>query len=198
MAGIRMPTARRRACCTCRRRSRTSRWCSIRRYTPNPVGYNLGIDFGAQLTYYKAHPEAPNKFVGYLQAMDPKTGKKVWGGPENQGPTGGAVATAGGLVFQGGGSSDAFRAFDAQTGKVLWTGKTQTAVLAAPITYELDGKQYVAVSVGGRGAGRRLLRAQSFAHAGVHPRWHRPVARRAALHAARAAATAGDRLRRRR
>jgi PQQ-dependent dehydrogenase (methanol/ethanol family) len=118
-------------------------------YTPNPVGYNLGIDFGAQLTYYKSHPEAPNKFVGYLQAIDPRTGKKVWGGPENQGPTGGAVATAGGLVFQGGGTSDDFRAFDATSGKILWTAKTQTAVLAAPISYELDGKQYIAVSVGG-------------------------------------------------
>jgi quinohemoprotein ethanol dehydrogenase len=118
-------------------------------YTPNPVGYNLGIDFGAQLTYYKAHPEAPSKFVGYLQAIDPKTGKKVWGGPENQGPTGGAVATAGGLVFQGGGASDEFRAFDAVSGKILWAAKTQTAVLAAPISFELDGKQYVAVSVGG-------------------------------------------------
>ncbi len=118
-------------------------------YTPNPVGYNLGIDFGAQITYYRDHPEAPNKFVGYLQAIDPLTGKKVWGGPENQGPTGGAVATAGGLVFQGGGTADQFRAFDAESGTVLWTGKTQTAVLAAPISYELDGKQYLAVSVGG-------------------------------------------------
>jgi alcohol dehydrogenase (cytochrome c)/quinohemoprotein ethanol dehydrogenase len=118
-------------------------------YTPNPVGYNLGIDFGAQFTFYKSHPDAPNKFVGYLQAIDPKTGKKVWGGPENQGPTGGAVATAGGLVFQGGGTGDAFRAFDAQTGKVLWTTDTQAAALSAPITYEVDGKQYVALSVGG-------------------------------------------------
>jgi quinohemoprotein ethanol dehydrogenase len=122
-------------------------------YTPNPIGYNLGIDFTAQLTYYKAHPEAPSKFVGYLQAIDPSTGKKVWGGPENQGPTGGAVATAGGLVFQGGGASEMFRAFDAVSGKVLWTGKTQTAVLAAPISYELDGKQYIAVSVGGTAQG---------------------------------------------
>jgi quinohemoprotein ethanol dehydrogenase len=122
-------------------------------YTPNPVGYNLGIDFAAQITYYKAHPEAPNKFVGYLQAIDPQTGKKVWGGPQNQGPTGGAVATAGGLVFQGGGTSNEFRAFDALSGKVLWTAKTQTAVLAAPISYELDGKQYIAVSVGGTAQG---------------------------------------------
>jgi quinohemoprotein ethanol dehydrogenase len=118
-------------------------------FTPNPVGYNLGIDFGAQFTFYRDHPQAKNGFVGYLQAMDPKTGKKVWSGPQNQGPTGGAVATAGGLVFQGGGTSNEFRAFDATSGKVLWTGKTQTAVLAAPISYELDGKQYIAVSVGG-------------------------------------------------
>jgi len=118
-------------------------------YTPNPVGYNLGIDFGAQMTYYRDHPNEPSKFVGYLQAMDPKTGKKVWGGPENPGPTGGAVATAGGLVFQGAGAGNEFRAFDAQTGKVLWSTKTQTAALAAPITFEVDGKQYVAVSVGG-------------------------------------------------
>ena len=122
-------------------------------YTPNPVGYNLGIDFGAQFTFYKDHPQAPNKFVGYLQALDPKTGKKVWGGPQNQGPTGGAVATAGGLVFQGAGTDDEFRAFDARSGKILWAAKTQTAVLAAPITYELDGKQYVAVSVGGAARG---------------------------------------------
>jgi quinohemoprotein ethanol dehydrogenase len=118
-------------------------------YKPNPVGYNLGIDFGAQFTFYRDHPNAPNKFVGYLQAIDPATGKKVWGGPENQGPTGGAVATAGGLVFQGGGTSNEFHAFDAQTGKILWTGQTQASVLAAPITFELDGKQYLAVSVGG-------------------------------------------------
>jgi quinohemoprotein ethanol dehydrogenase len=121
-------------------------------YTPNPIGYNLGIDFGAQLTYYRAHPDEANVFVGYLQAIDPATGKKVWGGPKNQGPTGGAVATAGGVVFQGGGTSDEFHAFDATSGNVLWTGQTQAAVLSAPITYEVAGKQYVAVSVGG-GAG---------------------------------------------
>jgi quinohemoprotein ethanol dehydrogenase len=118
-------------------------------YKPNPIGYNLGIDFGAQFTYYRDHPNAPNKFIGYLQAWDPVTGKKVWGGPTNEGPTGGAVATAGGVVFQGAGAGNEFRAFDAQSGKVLWSTQAQTAVLAAPITYELDGKQYVAVSVGG-------------------------------------------------
>lgn len=118
-------------------------------YKPSAEGYNLGIDFSASFTYYIAHPKAPQGFVGYLQAWDPVTGKSVWKGEENQGPTGGAVATAGGLVFQGGGSSDEFRAYDARSGQKLWSTQVQTAVLAAPITYELDGEQYVAVSVGG-------------------------------------------------
>src|SRR6185436_10638313 len=41
------------------------------------------------------------------------------------------------------------RAFDAKTGEKLWSFGTQTGIVAAPITYELDGQQYVAVSVGG-------------------------------------------------
>ena len=56
-------------------------------------------------------------------------------------------------MFQGIGSNEDFHAFDAVSGKILWTAKTQTSVLAAPISYELDGKQYVAVSVGGTAQG---------------------------------------------
>ncbi|MDB6087428.1 MAG: alcohol dehydrogenase [Gammaproteobacteria bacterium] len=122
-------------------------------FTPNPVGYNLGLDFAAPFTYYRDHPELPKDFVGYLQAWDPLTGKQVWKGEKNQGPTGGALATAGGLVFQGGGSAQEVRAYDARTGEKLWSAKTQTAVLAAPITYELDGQQYIAASVGGNPLG---------------------------------------------
>jgi len=122
-------------------------------YKPSATGYNLGIDFASQLTYYRANPTAKSGFVGYLQAMDPTTGKQVWRSTENQGPTGGALATAGGLVFQGAGSGQEFRAFDAKTGEKLWSTPTQTAVLAGPITFEVDGKQYVAQSVGGNTLG---------------------------------------------
>ena len=122
-------------------------------YVPSPVGYNLGIDFGAQFTYYRDHPDAKRDFTGYLQAIDPVTGKQVWKSEMNQGPTGGALATAGGLVFQGGGSAADFRAFDAKTGAKLWSMQAQTAVIAGAISYELDGKQYVAVSVGGNQPG---------------------------------------------
>ena len=123
------------------------------KYEPQDVGYNLGIDFAAQFTFYRDNPDAKNGFVGYLQAWDPVTGRQVWKGELNQGPTGGALATASGLVFQGGGSGQEFRAYDAKTGEKLWSTGVQTAVLAAPITYELDGQQYIALSVGGAVAG---------------------------------------------
>ncbi len=124
-------------------------WVYDPTYKPSAVGYNLGIDFGAQFTYYRAHPSAPHGFDGYLQAFDPVTGRQVWHSVTNEGPTGGALATAGGLVFQGGGGSKDFRAFDAETGKTLWSMDAETGVLTAPISYRLDGKQYIAVSVGG-------------------------------------------------
>jgi len=122
-------------------------------FTPNPVGYNLGLDFTAPFTYYKDHPKDKAGFTAYLQAWDPVTGKQVWKGESNQGPTGGALATATGLVFQGGGSADEVRAYDARTGEKLWSFKTQTGVVAPPISFELDGQQYVAISVGGNTMG---------------------------------------------
>ena len=63
-------------------------------FTPNPVGYNLGLDFTAPFTYYKDHPDQKAGFSAYLQAWDPVAGKQVWKGEVNQGPTGGAVAIA--------------------------------------------------------------------------------------------------------
>ena len=120
------------------------------KYAPTPVGYNLGIVFGTQFDYYKDHPHAKSGFVGYLQALNPLTGQVVWRGEATrQGGTGGAVATAGGLVFQSGGGSQELRAYDARTGQKLWSFETQTGVNAPPISFALDGRQYVAVSVGG-------------------------------------------------
>jgi quinohemoprotein ethanol dehydrogenase len=124
-------------------------WVEDPKYAPSDVGYNLGIDFDAQFTYYRDKPNVPHDFVGFLQAWDPVTGKQVWRGEPNQGPTGGALATAGGLVFQGGGSGQEFRAYDARTGEKLWSMQAQTGVFAGAISYEPDGHQYIAISVGG-------------------------------------------------
>ena len=118
-------------------------------YKPSAVGYNLGLDFASPFTFYRDHPNEKQGFTGYLQAIDPVTGKQVWKGESNANGSGGVVATGGGLVFHGGGASQEFRAYDAQNGQKLWSFKAQTGVQAGPITYELDGQQYVAVSVGG-------------------------------------------------
>ncbi len=123
------------------------------KYVPTNVGYNLGIDFGASFTYYRDNPTAKRGFVSYLQAIDPVTGKQVWKGEANEGPTGGALATAGGLVFQGGGSAQEFRAYEAKTGEKLWSTKVQTGIVAPPISFEQDGQQYIALSVGGNTLG---------------------------------------------
>ena len=58
------------------------------------------------------------------------------------------VATAGGLVFVGEGNGK-FNAFDSNTGKLLWTTKSEFGVNAPPITYTINGTQYIAVASGG-------------------------------------------------
>src|SRR5690606_17883472 len=121
-------------------------------FRPAPVGFNVGVSLNT-FAYYQEHPEEPSEFSGHLLAFNPVTGREVWRSDSNMGPTGGALATAGGLVFQGSGSGSEFRAFDAATGEKLWSTEAQTGVLAGAITYELDGRQYIAISVGGNQAG---------------------------------------------
>jgi alcohol dehydrogenase (cytochrome c)/quinohemoprotein ethanol dehydrogenase len=86
-----------------------------------------------------------------LIAWDPVTQREVWGA-EREGPAnGGALSTAGGLVFQGTGTGQFF-ALDAENGATLWSAATQTGIVAAPISYEVAGVQYVAVMVGRGGS----------------------------------------------
>ncbi len=123
-------------------------------FVPNPQGTNLGIDMGARFVYMRDNPDAPREFVGYVTAWDPVAGKAVWKSEEHDGPTGGVLSTGGGLVFSGGGNNtNEFRAYDTVSGQKLWSFDTQTGMVAAPITFELDGKQYVAASVGINSAG---------------------------------------------
>jgi PQQ-dependent dehydrogenase (methanol/ethanol family) len=127
---------------------------SVEKFTPAAEGTNLAIDMGAGLVYYRDNPDASREFVGYVSAWDPVAGKEVWRSEENNGPTGSVLSTAGGLVFNGGGNNtNEFRAYDTRSGDKLWSFDTQTGMVAAPITYELDGKQYVAASVGINQAG---------------------------------------------
>jgi quinohemoprotein ethanol dehydrogenase len=88
-----------------------------------------------------------NLLTGALIAWDPVAQKEVWRAKLNGPWNGGALSTAGGLVFQGG-VDGKFRAFDAKTGAQLWEFDNQAATLSGPITYEVDGEQYVAVNAG--------------------------------------------------
>jgi quinohemoprotein ethanol dehydrogenase len=87
---------------------------------------------------------------GFLMAWDPIARQPRWVVPQDTQWNGGVVATASGLVF--GGADETFNAYDAKTGEKLWTDKTAAAVMAGPATYEIDGEQYIAVSVGYGGA----------------------------------------------
>ena len=87
--------------------------------------------------------------IGQLQAWDLSTGKKVWAHDfQDSALWGPVLTTAGGLVFAGGTSDRMFRAFDAKTGEVLWEVKLNTGVIGVPVSYAVDGTQYVAVQAG--------------------------------------------------
>jgi alcohol dehydrogenase (cytochrome c) len=85
---------------------------------------------------------------GLFSAVDLRTGKIAWQQKVKDPMIGGAVATAGGLVFTG--TKDRqFLAYDAKSGKQLWRYQANGGVNGPPITYALEGRQYVAVPAGG-------------------------------------------------
>ena len=90
---------------------------------------------------------------GWLQAWDPVARKVVWETPKGARATSGAMATAGNLVFMGNSGGKKLSAYNAKTGEKLWEFDAQTDVYASPMTYELDGVQYIAASVGGNATG---------------------------------------------
>jgi glucose dehydrogenase len=85
---------------------------------------------------------------GTFTAISTSTGKILWQKKMELPMIGGALATAGGLVFTGEGNGY-FDAFDAKTGEILWQFQAGAGVNAPPISYEVDGVQYIAVAAGG-------------------------------------------------
>ena len=87
---------------------------------------------------------------GELVAWDPIKQERAWTVRHPKPSNGGTLSTAGDLVFQGTWNG-AFAAYDALSGDQLWQYQSDSAILAGPITYELDGEQYVAVTQGSGG-----------------------------------------------
>ncbi len=122
-------------------------------WKPTKIGFQLGIDLTATAASIdpKSAATAAKANTGSLIAWDPVAQKARWT-VKHPGPwNGGTLATAGNLVFQGTAGGD-FRAYAADTGKQLWSFPTQTGVIAAPISYSVNGVQYVAILAGWGGS----------------------------------------------
>jgi PQQ-dependent dehydrogenase (methanol/ethanol family) len=116
------------------------------RFQFKPGTWNTGIDF----TLF-SQPPPPIPVVGHLLAWDPINQRERWRVQYKTIWNGGTLATAGNLVFQG--TADGrFVAYEAAKGEKLWEAAIGTGVIAAPVAYELRGKQYVAVMAGWGGA----------------------------------------------
>lgn len=94
--------------------------------------------------------ERSGEAFGNVAAVDPATGRVAWTHRLDRPMAGGALATAGGLVFAGR-TTGSLDAYDAATGERVWTFRTGAGCNSAPITYQVQGVQYVAVACGGHG-----------------------------------------------
>ncbi|MBV8400535.1 MAG: PQQ-binding-like beta-propeller repeat protein [Acetobacteraceae bacterium] len=85
---------------------------------------------------------------GNVVAVNTETGKIDWSAKTENPMISGALATAGGLVFAGEGNG-LFKAYDAKSGKELWSFQAGAGVNSAPVAFMVDGKPYIAVAAGG-------------------------------------------------
>ena len=123
----------------------------------------LGLEngnFGSVLPGWHDH--------GSISAINVNTGARVWKFTTPEPERGGVTTTDSGLGFAGDGDG-VLRAFDLKTGKVLWTFQTGAQIAAGPALYSVDGKEYLAITVGGTptsSGGGTLSQLQVFALGG--------------------------------
>jgi PQQ-dependent dehydrogenase (methanol/ethanol family) len=109
-----------------------------------PGTWNLGLDM--DVVVERTETDTPVA-KGQLIAWDPVAKQARWRVEHEGHWNGGTLSTAGGLVFHGLGNG-VFRAYHDETGEVLWEVRSQTGIIAAPISYALGDEQYVAVATG--------------------------------------------------
>lgn len=140
-------------------------------WTPLPLGWNTAVGSQAKIaaitdgelkSYDRpiedvtTSSETPASYqpvekrdlpIGALVAWDPKTQSEKWRVDHLSMWNGGVLTTGGGLVFQGTATGD-FRAYNSSDGTQLWSYPIQTGAIAAPMTFELDGEQHIALLAG--------------------------------------------------
>jgi len=101
------------------------------------VGWNVAVNLSA----------GAEKPFGRLVAWDPQKQQEAWSADLGAPFNGGTLVTGGSLVFQGTAGAK-FKAYDAANGRLLWESPVGSGVIAAPMTYAIDSRQYVSVAVG--------------------------------------------------
>jgi quinohemoprotein ethanol dehydrogenase len=124
-----------------------------KQFAMSRLAWNVGVDFDAaslpQDPVIKA--AAKKGLKGHLVAWDPVAQHEVWRVESGHPWNGGVLATAGNLVFEGD-AMGRLNAYQADSGAPLWSGETQTGILAPPISYIASGEQYVVIETGWGGA----------------------------------------------
>jgi len=116
--------------------------CDVFSTAPQP--YEAGHAYYGS-AYFPNDDAAP--FYGALRAIDPGSGKIKWEWKHPSPTWSGVLSTAGGIVFTGDAEGN-FIALDAAGGKALWHFQCGASVISSPMTYSINGKQYVAVAAG--------------------------------------------------
>lgn len=118
-------------------------------FTVNPKGWNTGEDPSkfSMPEDPKIRAQIRSVMKAKLVAWDPVAGKERWSVPMDTVWNGGTLSTSGNLVFQGTGTGYLV-AYDAATGKQLWSRFLSSGIVAPPVTYSIDGTQYFSVAVG--------------------------------------------------
>ncbi|MFT6006389.1 MAG: quinohemoprotein ethanol dehydrogenase [Pseudoalteromonas tetraodonis] len=129
--------------------------------------WNTGVDLSGNRDperWVTAEASTDALVYGELLAWDPIKQRRAWQVRHKYASNGGILSTAGDLVFQGT-REGVFAAYDSRDGKPLWQYQSSSSILAGPISYKIEGEQYIAVAQGSGGAlvmsnGSRLKREQ--------------------------------------
>ena len=113
-------------------------------HTDDGRSWNTGSEFDPEKAVQE--DSLARQFFGKLIAWDPVEQKEVWS-VKQPSPWNAGVLATNDFVFQGTAEGD-FVAFDARTGEKVWSFPLETGIIAAPITYEIDGVQYITIGVG--------------------------------------------------
>jgi quinohemoprotein ethanol dehydrogenase len=129
------------------------RYENVEHYKHNWGHWNTGsvMDQGSMPDLRLLHKVMPKMSRGYLQAWNPVTQKEAWRVPLALPWAGGMLTSGDNLLFHGN-SENEFAAYAADSGEKLWGFDTQVGVIGSPVTYTVDGEQYVTVAAGWGGA----------------------------------------------